>query len=240
MSSYNHRLWRRNEPLLQTDFLVRERITGWLGPIVGKTILDAGCGEGYVVRKLAGLGAKVEAFDISPEMIAMAESREHHKIRYRIGDISNVLDIYPANSFDIVVLCGVIGSFNESDMYTNIGKIAGVIKNGGVLLVATNHMESYIKKAKSKWVEFTTEPEATKETQCVGLKFRNHECEDLFNGKYFFYSENQVKKALIKGGINPIRVEAPLATESDLNHFPHMWGDEKSVPYHLVVIGQKE
>ena len=37
-----------------------------VGNIKGKTVLDAGCGEGYNTRIFARMGAKITGIDISP------------------------------------------------------------------------------------------------------------------------------------------------------------------------------
>ena len=46
-----------------------------LGSVKGKRVLDAGCGEGYLSRKLDRLGAEVTGVDFSSEMLAMARER---------------------------------------------------------------------------------------------------------------------------------------------------------------------
>ncbi len=43
-----------------------------LGDIKGKRILDAGCGEGYLSRKLAKAGAEVTAVDYAKRMLEIA------------------------------------------------------------------------------------------------------------------------------------------------------------------------
>nr|WP_130859859.1 methyltransferase domain-containing protein [Gracilibacillus phocaeensis] len=43
-----------------------------LGDVKGKRILDAGCGEGYLSRKLAQSGAKVTAVDYAERMLEIA------------------------------------------------------------------------------------------------------------------------------------------------------------------------
>ncbi len=44
-------------------------------PAAGSRVLDAACGNGLYARKLSKLGASVDAFDISPRMIARAKRR---------------------------------------------------------------------------------------------------------------------------------------------------------------------
>ena len=46
-----------------------------LGNIAGKSILDAGCGEGYLSRLLANKCKQVIAVDYSEEMLSIAKSK---------------------------------------------------------------------------------------------------------------------------------------------------------------------
>jgi 2-polyprenyl-3-methyl-5-hydroxy-6-metoxy-1,4-benzoquinol methylase len=70
----------------------------------GKRVLDAGCGEGYLCRKLARLGARVAGVDYSGEMLAIAGERTDPGlgIRYLHGSCEQ-LDSLDAGSFDVVM-----------------------------------------------------------------------------------------------------------------------------------------
>lgn len=59
----------RPEGTLHHRFILNPCINELLEPISGCTILDAGCGEGYLTRKLAFKGAKVVGVDFSSLMI---------------------------------------------------------------------------------------------------------------------------------------------------------------------------
>jgi len=47
----------------------------WLAPQPGERILDLGCGDGQLTRKLMASGAWVKGVDASPQMVAAARSR---------------------------------------------------------------------------------------------------------------------------------------------------------------------
>ena len=47
-----------------------------VGNVSGLTVLDAGCGEGYLSRILAQGGAQVIGFDISPRLIEIARAKD--------------------------------------------------------------------------------------------------------------------------------------------------------------------
>ncbi len=75
----------------------------YAGDASGLKVLDAGCGEGYISRKLASLGSRVTAIDVSPKLIEIARQKPYADvIDYRVADLSKPLDGYE-QSFDLVV-----------------------------------------------------------------------------------------------------------------------------------------
>ena len=67
--------WRRDQPLLLSDFTARPRVLEVLGSVRGLEVWDLGCGEGYVARALLAEGAAlVRGFDISAQMVSLAQS----------------------------------------------------------------------------------------------------------------------------------------------------------------------
>jgi arsenite methyltransferase len=66
---------------------IRERAIEALALAPGQTVLDAGCGTGWCVPKLAekvGATGKVIGFDPSPEMLAIAHSRLDAEVSRRV------------------------------------------------------------------------------------------------------------------------------------------------------------
>jgi len=77
----------------------------FIGDLSGKTVLDAGCGEGHNTRLLARSGARMTGVDISQRMIELArreEQREPLGIRYEVASFSD-LSVLDDVSFDVVV-----------------------------------------------------------------------------------------------------------------------------------------
>lgn len=242
MSGHNPELWKRNKPILQTDFLVREKIPQQLDKVEGKRILDAGCGEGYVARKLRDLGAIVEGFDNDPKMIELARQAEEgisNAINYKVGELAQVHTLYPANSFDAVVISGVICFLDAEELQDCFNKMYKVIKPERKLLVATNHTDSFFKKAKSPWLDYLTEPDPTLDTQKLRLYFNHPNGQRLFTGECYFHTPRRVIQSMENAGFEIIAKYEPLATEEDMKQHPHMWKDEVKIPYHLTVVGKK-
>ncbi len=55
--------------------LIEPSVLQLLGLRAGERVLDIGCGNGALARKMAELGAQVDAVDFSPKMIALARRR---------------------------------------------------------------------------------------------------------------------------------------------------------------------
>lgn len=89
----------------QDDLAENAIVTGLLdllGDLVGKAVLDAGCGEGFFARILAARGARVTGIDIAPRLIALARERDPQgTIAYRVADLSRPLPDL-AGQFDLI------------------------------------------------------------------------------------------------------------------------------------------
>lgn len=93
---YEESCWRFIEPLL---------------PAQGSRVLEAGCGTGRWVQKLAPLGYRVTLSDFSPEMIRVAQEQAGAKGYSASVDGFEVLDLCDMNtlgdeSFDMVLTLG--------------------------------------------------------------------------------------------------------------------------------------
>lgn len=84
-----------------------------------------------------------------------------------------------------------------------------------------------------------TEPNEELGTQKAVINFNTPKREQCFTGEMFFHTPEKVKYVLEKSGFMIHGIYEPLATENDIKNFPYMWGDEKTIPFHLVVMASK-
>jgi ubiquinone/menaquinone biosynthesis C-methylase UbiE len=113
-----------------------------VGDVSGLTVLDAGCGEGYLSRILAQRGANVTAIDIATRLVEMGRAKDPEgKITYQIADLSQSLPAYRQH-FDLITSFFVL-----NDVYDYRGFLAtlgSVLKPAGRAVIFMNSPYSYV------------------------------------------------------------------------------------------------
>ena len=105
-------------------------------PAAGRTVLDVGCGGGFLSESFADDGFAVTAIDPSPASIAAARTHAASRglnIGYRVG--SGEALPFPNASFDIVACCDVLE--HVDDVGQVVRETARVLKPGGVYFFDT-------------------------------------------------------------------------------------------------------
>jgi SAM-dependent methyltransferase len=102
-------------------------------------VLEIGCGAGRLTGYLAELTHDLEAFDVSPAMVAHCR-REYPEIRnVRVGDMTDMSG-YATASFDAVVaIPDVLCVLEHDERLDVLGEIRRVLKDDGLLLVAAHN-----------------------------------------------------------------------------------------------------
>lgn len=110
-----------------------------LGDVKRKVVLDAGCGDGYLCRKLAKLGAIVTGVEISQKMLDFAleeQNRNSLAIDYHLADCTS-LSFLPDSTFDVVVTNNVMQDI--ADYQGAFKEFSRVLRSGGTYLHIENH-----------------------------------------------------------------------------------------------------
>jgi 2-polyprenyl-3-methyl-5-hydroxy-6-metoxy-1,4-benzoquinol methylase len=110
-----------------------------IGDLKGRTVLDAGCGDGSNSRLLAGQGLRVTGIDIAEAMLAVAreeESREPLGIRYENLSFSK-LDGVADRSFDVVV--STMALMDAPNLKDSFAEFARVLPPGGMFAFSILH-----------------------------------------------------------------------------------------------------
>lgn len=138
---YQEHVYENNHPLVQ--FFVKARVNEILKQISpGYKVLDAGCGEGFVTRKIAQIThKKVVAIDILENNINFAKGF-NDGIEYKCTCIG---DYATTEKFDVIVLSEVVEHVtNYEDI---IDKVASLLEDGGKIVVTIPANEFVLKVA---------------------------------------------------------------------------------------------
>jgi len=168
-----------------TSQIVNSMIANGKEDIPNLTILDAGCGNGRMLRKMCELGAGPPnccGIDLSRDVIDFAELNSPSRIVYDIGDIKTTP--YSDNKFDVIFSLGVLIHIKDNDYIREIAKeFYRVLKPGGLIFIT-------VARDGTQW------PEAIKD---ITRNFSENELLGLFNGFeclgiYDAYSDNYIMK----------------------------------------------
>lgn len=105
--------------------------------VIGKHVLDLGCGSGYGTDLIAQQGANVAGVDISADAISYAR-RHYNRTNLTFMVVENVEEFplpFSDSSFDVVLSFQVIEHLNDPKPY--LQDIQRVLKPSGTLLLAT-------------------------------------------------------------------------------------------------------
>lgn len=125
--------------------------------LAGKSVLVVGCGFGDDALRLAKLGARVSAFDLSPDSLEIARTladRENLQIEFEQMPAERMR--YADSSFDAAVARDIL---HHVDIQATMSEIVRVVKPGGVFVVNEIYSHSLTDRIRhSKLVEHTLYP----------------------------------------------------------------------------------
>lgn len=111
-------------------------LSGAVGGLQGKRVLDVGCGDGVLTWRLQRQGASAHGVDASDLAIQLA--REMHGKRGSDAEFRTVSGYdtgYPDGHFDAIVSSDVIEHVRDPDRL--LGEIRRVLKPGGAAVIST-------------------------------------------------------------------------------------------------------
>ena len=105
----------------------------------GERVLDAGCGPGLVIERIAeearGRRISITGLDLSRRMMKRAHRtcKDLPNVKLQIADLNGPL-VFPDGSFDQVVCCNTL--YALGDPHRAISEFHRVLKPGGALIIA--------------------------------------------------------------------------------------------------------
>jgi SAM-dependent methyltransferase len=108
-----------------------------LPDVLGKRVLDAGCGPGVYAEWLADRGADVVALDANPRMIELARARLGDSAHVVHANLDHPLSFLTEASFDIVISPLVIDYVRDWEAVFR--EFYRVLRGGGILVFSMEH-----------------------------------------------------------------------------------------------------
>jgi SAM-dependent methyltransferase len=198
----------------------------------GRRVLDLGCGAGQLAFHLAEAGAaEVVGVDLSERMLAVARAeRSHPRVSYRREAIERLG--FPPERFDLVV--SSLAFHYVRDYAGLVGRIAGWLGPGGVLVFSTEHPIYTARGTEDGWVvdaagrrltwgldRYAEEGAREHEWFVPGVRRYHRTIATLLNG-------------LIEAGLGLERIVEPIPSDDWLRERPHAL-DERRRPVFLLV-----
>lgn len=237
LDSYKGRgaeLWDRQEPRNMGDLRNRPQAIEMLGEIQGQSILEAGCGTGYVARLLAVKGAHVYGCDAVEDVVIKALEREKERslgITYVRADITKLP--FPDQSMDKIMCVGVLIHNDQKAIGKFLHEVRRVLKLRGELVIGVMHPELFEKAntLEKSWVRYT--PLAEIEAN-GSQKFREDYYDkdsQLFQSEVWNHPADIYKKLIEESGLELTETKIQNVEKEDL--IVPEWGTEHGYPAYL-------
>lgn len=116
----------------------RRSSTELLGEILNldnATVIDVGCGDGWLTRLLAGRGAHVTGVEVSPKGLSRARSNKPVKDEHYIQGLAEDLPV-PTRSADIVIYFNSLHHVDGDGLIKALREASRVLRSGGILYIS--------------------------------------------------------------------------------------------------------
>jgi len=145
----------------------------------GKRALVVGCGLGDDAEEVAGWGARVLAFDISPTAIAWARLRfPESRVSYEVGDLFSPPGSW-ARAFDFVFEAYTLQSLPRSVRPPAFDNLAGFVAPGGTLLVIARARDEREQVEGPPWPLAASELERFETSGLEAVRFEDYVDEEV-------------------------------------------------------------
>ena len=186
--------------------------------LLGKNVLDLGCGSGWYSEYLLKQGANVTALDASKTMVELTQARLNNQGRFIIADIEKNLNFFADGEFDLILAPLVI--HYAKDWKSLFSELSRILKQDSLFVFSVHHpCGGYESFKLDNYYDLTLVTDVWENWQ-VPVKFYHHTLQDL--------SDN-----LVGSGFVIERLYEPKPSLEMQLHDPKIYDKIKDKPWFL-------
>lgn len=254
--SEDSKLWHRTRPKFMGDLEQRPRVVELLGEVIRGTVLEVGCGTGYLARMIAQSNSSTKVHGIDKDFDAIEIARDvgtpigYRRISYHHG---NFLDAFtPRQGFNAITCVGTMHRI--SDLRGLFTKLAFFLNNNGRLVVSTPHPylfseDSPARKRGRNWVKYTPiSGSPSRKNNCFRERYYDNRGEFVESRVYAHSQEdvdrivqynNSMSKIFGLGSfLGQIHSEDLIVKKDHLRH--PSWGKQFGYPAYRIMVFEKK
>lgn len=218
-----------SKPNFGKVFVTAPNMIRALGDVMGKDVLELGCGNGYWLRLLARAGAKVTGIDLSENQIAAAKSWDDaftQAINYRVGDVSQALDLQ--GKFDITFFEHVLLEIsNKDELYNAVQNAAQTLKPGGLLFISDIH--PFTPSCRPEHIRISDDFNYFDSGASFEIQSKRVDGEIIYY-KDVHWTLGDLSGAITNAGLKIIEIAEPKPSEEDIHKYPDELGYRLHIP----------
>lgn len=204
----------------------RPATTSLIEDVVGKNILDAGCGTGFYSKWLLDRGASVVAIDASEKMLSHARQLTENRALYYHANMEETLSFLDTDSFDGILSALAIGYVRDQNEL--FAEFCRLLRAGGWVVFSTEHpFFSYRYFKLEKYFE-------TQEVSCYWTGFGEKVCMPSY-----YHSLGTICEALSKNGFAIETILEPKPTDEFLAADPERYERLMKFPLFMCIKARK-
>ncbi len=242
----NPTFWTRkgDELTVMGDFLGRMPSIDLISAKPGEVILDAGCGAGFISRRLAKQGAKVHGCDRNSNMInqAMAEEKQSPVgIEYCQADIVKLP--YESGKFDKAACIAVLIHDSPQECLDFFKEAKRTLKKEGKLVLSLMHPALYLpgspnRTGRASWAQYKpVDNISMDQSQRFVEDYRNSKG-DIFTSTVWYHPEKVLTNLLAESGLEVLSSHTQYVSRDAL--IGSKQTGEVGYPGFLQIVARKE
>lgn len=218
-----------NQTDLSYQYVLKPEIINIVQSIDPSSIIDVGCGTGYLTRELTDHSSRVTAIDISERNIYYANKKLPPNTQVFVGSLNEYTDEFPDEKFELVVCNMVLQCVPELDEF--LKDIKSILIDDGSFVFSITHpcfWPRYWNYEDKDWFEYKNEIS-------IEAEFRiSLDSNTQMKSTHIHRPLSKYVHELSKTGMSISKVKEPVPSKSLQEKYPEPW----KFPRFLVCVTQ--